>query len=263
MKSATPLTVRLLEADPDLADRLPPGAREEATRLMRTQVVVLAPGALDVAALRGKDAALRGLLLLDGLLARMVRVGDVVSLQLLGRGDVVEVAGDPLGDQLVPMEMSWTVVEPVHAAAIDDGALRWPAVAAALFERASAQAARSAARCAISQLSRVEVRVETLLWFLAERFGRIAPDGVLLPLRLTHEAIGQMIGARRPTVSLALKTLEHEGAVERRADGTWVLRRPSAPLAELTERPCGGIRWISASPADGPPGRRAAAAARR
>ncbi len=139
------------------------------------------------------------------------------------------------------MEMRWTVLEPVRAAAIDDdllhGTLRWPALAAALFERASSQAARSSARCAISQLPRVEERVEALLWFLAERFGQVAPDGVVLPLRLKHETIGQMIGAKRPTVSLALKVLEQEGAVERREDGAWLLRRPAVPLRALDERP--------------------------
>lgn len=271
MTAAAPSTVQLLEADLDLAERVPIGAREEAVRLVRAQVITLRPGTLHVSALQGEHASLRGLLLLDGLLARTVRIGDASSLQLLGPGDLVEVAGDPLGSQLVPMEMTWRVLEQIDAAAIDDDllhdTLRWPALAAALFERASSQAARAAARCAISQLPRVEERIETLLLFLAERLGRIASDGVVLPLRLTHEAIGQMIGAKRPTVSLALKALERGGAVQRRDDGSWLLRRPAAPSPAVAER-LGGVRWTvspagsAAAPGDGQLPR-AAAAARR
>ena len=246
-------TVPLLELDPDLAERVPVGAREEALRLTRARLLTLRRGELRVDELRGEHAALRGLLLLEGLLARSVRIGDTTSLQLLARGELVEVAGGPLASQLIPMETTWTVLEPVAAAAIDDDflheTLRWPALAAALFERATAQSARAAARCAISQLPRVEDRVETLLWFLAERLGRIARDGVVVPLRLTHETIGQMIGAKRPTVSLALKALERDGAVERRDDGAWLLRRAPVPLTALEEEPGGGVRW-AVSPAD-------------
>ena len=28
-----------------------------------------------------------------------------------------------------------------------------------------------------------------LLWYLAERWGRVTPDGVIVPLRLTHETL--------------------------------------------------------------------------
>jgi Crp-like helix-turn-helix domain len=60
------------------------------------------------------------------------------------------------------------------------------------------------------------------MWFLAESWGRVTPAGTSLPLSLTHDAIGEMIGAKRPTVSLALKELVQQGAVVRR-DGGWLL----------------------------------------
>jgi hypothetical protein len=44
-------------------------------------------------------------------------------------------------------------------------------------------------------------------------------------LRLTHELIGQLVGAKRPTVSLALRELDERGTVYRRSDGSWLLEQ--------------------------------------
>jgi Crp-like helix-turn-helix domain len=46
-----------------------------------------------------------------------------------------------------------------------------------------------------------------LFWHLAERWGRVSGNGVLVPLALTHRILGQLVGARRPTVSTALREL--------------------------------------------------------
>jgi hypothetical protein len=45
---------------------------------------------------------------------------------------------------------------------------------------------------------------------------------VTLPVGLTHEAFGALIGARRPTVSLALSELIERGAIVRQHNG-WLL----------------------------------------
>ena len=57
---------------------------------------------------------------------------------------------------------------------------------------------------AISQLVRVDRRLLALFWHLAERWGRVTGDGVLVPLTLSHRMLSQLVGARRPTVSTAL-----------------------------------------------------------
>jgi CRP-like cAMP-binding protein len=62
-----------------------------------------------------------------------------------------------------------------------------------------------------------------MLQHIAERAGRVTSDGTLIPIRLTHEALGKLVGARRPTVSLAMKELDAAGRVRRLADGTWLL----------------------------------------
>jgi hypothetical protein len=51
----------------------------------------------------------------------------------------------------------------------------------------------------------------------------MTPDGVALPMTLSHRLLGQLVGARRPTVSTALGELAREGELERRDDGTWLL----------------------------------------
>ena len=48
---------------------------------------------------------------------------------------------------------------------------------------------------------------------------------MILPLKLTHELLGQLVGAKRPTVSLAIKELERRGTVHRRTDGAWLLEQ--------------------------------------
>jgi hypothetical protein len=76
---------------------------------------------------------------------------------------------------------------------------------------------------AISQLNRVDRRLLTLFWHLAERWGRMTPGGVLIPLTLSHRMLSQLIGARRPTVSTALGELAREQRLRRVDDGTWLL----------------------------------------
>jgi hypothetical protein len=51
----------------------------------------------------------------------------------------------------------------------------------------------------------------------------MTPDGVALPMTLSHRMLGQLVGARRPTVSTALGELSKQGELARRTDGTWLL----------------------------------------
>ena len=62
-----------------------------------------------------------------------------------------------------------------------------------------------------------------MLRHIAERTGRVTAEGTIIPVRLTHEALGKLVGARRPTVSLAMKELAADGRLRRQPDGTWLL----------------------------------------
>lgn len=62
-------------------------------------------------------------------------------------------------------------------------------------------------------------------------------DGVVVPIPLTHELLASIVGARRPSVTTALRSLREEGLVERCEDGSWLLHGdPPENLRVLRER---------------------------
>ncbi|HEX5146667.1 MAG TPA: helix-turn-helix domain-containing protein [Conexibacter sp.] len=239
-------TVRLLDYDPELAASVRPERRDEARARATATLIDVPRGPWDVEALVEDRRAVYGLLLLDGLVTRTVRVDDIAAAQLLGRGDLVLPHEPPGG--LVTTTVGWTVREPAPVALLDDAFLlsvrRWPELVAALFQRVAMQSNRRGVQAALGQLPRVEDRVHALLWFLAERWGRMTPLGVVLPMRLTHETLGQLVGAKRPTVTLAMKALEADGRVHRRPDGGWLLARAgsAAPAFGDERAPDLGLR---------------------
>jgi CRP/FNR family transcriptional regulator, cyclic AMP receptor protein len=224
---APPTTVRLLDYDPELARDLREERRDEASRTALAPTLAGPRGAWDGAPPDVVGACPYGLLVLEGLLSRTVMLGgDQASTQLLGEGDLIRPEPEDVA-ALVPVTVHWTVLDAVKLAILDERFLltvrRWPEIVAALFERVAVQSSRLGTHRALCQLPRVEDRLHALLWFLAERWGRVTPQGVVLPIKLTQEVLGQLIGAKRPTVSLAIKELEKRGTVLRRGDGAWLL----------------------------------------
>jgi len=135
----------------------------------------------------------------------------------------------------------WTVLSPLTVAVLDrrfaGEMTRFPEITAALFDRLSERSLRLATTQAISQLTRVDRRLKALFWHLAERWGRVSGDGVVVPLALTHRILGQLVGARRPTVSTALAELADRGELIRRPDGSWLLRGDPPDQESLARRP--------------------------
>jgi hypothetical protein len=70
-----------------------------------------------------------------------------------------------------------------------------------------------------------------ILWLMADRWGRVAPESLVVPLPLTHRTLARLVGARRPSVTTAISQLTHRGLLSRRDDGSWVLH--GAPPAEF------------------------------
>ena len=131
--------VSVLECDPDLAEDL----NDDDLAIARAQLVadircyprgpwIVGPDDLG-------QAANLGLLLVEGLLARWVTIGDHTSAELLGPGDVLQPWLRIGPDQSVAMEVGWEVVQPVQAAVLDRGfcvlATRWPEITAAISRR--------------------------------------------------------------------------------------------------------------------------------
>jgi CRP-like cAMP-binding protein len=69
----------------------------------------------------------------------------------------------------------------------------------------------------------VEERLLLLLWQLTELWGRKTKGGAILPFRLSHQTLADLVGARRPTVTLALRGLTDRGLLERGSRGDWIL----------------------------------------
>jgi CRP/FNR family transcriptional regulator, cyclic AMP receptor protein len=217
----------LLELDPDLGQLLHDDRLDAARQELRVAVHALQVGPWDVEKLSGTSPDHIGLLVLDGVLAHEVLVSDTVSTELLGPGDVVRPWRLHDGAALLQHSVRWSVLTRSQVALLDRrfGAhvAAYPEVNAAIIDRVAERSLRLAVIRAISQLNRVDRRLLALFWHLAERWGRMTGGGVVVPMTLSHRMLGQLVGARRPTVSTALGELAKEGELVRRDDGTWLL----------------------------------------
>ena len=221
-------SVQLLEADPDLARGLDQRrVREVGQRLFARAFEVPRGSWTPRSALSGGSQPI-GLLVLQGLLVREAIVGDHPSAELLGPGDLLRAWDDAETEVLLPRIVEWSALTSARLAVIDQAlavrAAQWPEIFAALVERAARRAERLVVMQAIAHLTRVDDRLLALMWCLAERWGRVAPDGVVVSLRLPHRTLAGMVGARRPSVTTALGQLTERGEIERRSDGGWLLR---------------------------------------
>ena len=241
MSGAAP--IRLLDHDRELAEGLGP---DEIAFARAAALAMLEQPERGLWTPDGRPPDAYAGILLRGLLVREVVVAGTASAELFGPGDVLLVP-PPAEESFVPTDVSWLVLEPAAMAWLGDAfelaARRWPALNRALLARVAATSERAPFMQNLAQMVRVEHRVLLLLWHLAERFGRVGPTGVILPLKLTHRMIARLIGARRPSVTTAVLALERTDAIERRADGGFLLRTPPRP--ELLETAAPEAPWTS------------------
>jgi hypothetical protein len=248
-------SVRVLEADPELGLRIAADQISRAREGMVTAVVVLDCGVWEVPEPQGR----LGFLVLEGLLAKDLTLAGSVSTELIGDGDVLQPWLPARDEGLVSYHASWHVLSRLTLAVLDDRFERslaeWPQVAAALLERAIRRTLRMSIHQALLQLSPAETRLLVLFWHLAERWGRVTPAGVVLPLHLTHEVLGQLVGCQRPSVTTALKEVGESGLALRRPGGGWLLR--GSPPDEMSQ-----LQWHRRDREDAGLSGRAAARAR-
>jgi CRP/FNR family cyclic AMP-dependent transcriptional regulator len=232
--------IRLLDADPELGEGLAAAELEQARHHLVTATVDAPAGRWEAAdSLDGGRAAL-GLLILDGLVLRDLDLGRRASTEVLGAGDLLRPWDADSDISELPFESRWTVLQDTRLAVLDQRflhtAVRYPPVIDALFTRAVRRHRWLAARLVVNQLVRLEDRLLLALWSLAERWGRVTPGGVLIPMGLTHSALARLVGARRPSVTSAIGDLGRDGLLERTEDG-WLLRGDPAHLVDpITDR---------------------------
>jgi CRP/FNR family transcriptional regulator, cyclic AMP receptor protein len=231
--------VEVLAREPDLAIGLSEAELEGARSACRARTVAIARGDWDPGEhYREPDGF--GLFLLSGFVVRRVGRGGRFGAELLGPGDLLrpwQTVG-PLASR--PFEPVWSVVAKAEVALLDAAFARraapFPAVAVQLVDRAMLRSRHLALALAIVQQPRVDHRLHWLFWGLADRWGRTGSDGVRVELPLTHSLLGELVAARRPSVTTALTSLAAEGKVERDG-GSWLLRgAPPADYADLAAR---------------------------
>jgi hypothetical protein len=225
-------TTRLLDVEPDLAAFLSDEERVDAHRLMVPERAI-PRGPVDMPSLlRGGRAF--GAIVRDGMLVQHFRVGDQVALRLLGPSDVV--LPTSAAGATVLAATGHRAVAPTTLAMLGNEVLiaahHWPRLVAGLYGIVGEQCDRIARQLAICQLPRVDQRLLAVMWLLAESWGQVTPAGTTLPLRLTHDVLGGLIGARRPTVTLALGELAQRGAILHQDRGWLLIEPPPKPLTD-------------------------------
>ena len=227
--------VPLLQVDRELAERLSAATLAAAEPMALARAEWLDAGVWHPRAPADEErAAHLGLLVLQGFIARRVRVLERPATELLGPGDLL-LPWEPDRTEPFASGARWEVLEAALVAVLDRRftglVARWPEITVALLGRAVSRSRSFVLSLAITQLVGVDLRVLALLWHVAERWGTREPDGIVLPVHLTHELLGSLVSAQRPTVTRALGRLLDDGRVSRRDDGLLALH--GEPPAEL------------------------------
>lgn len=241
----------LLDVDRLLLAAIPPEQVAEARALTRVPVVWAEAAEWEPPPPSG-SANYIGLLVLDGLISRDVTLAGMGCTELLGPGDLLRPADQHDAFPSVPFDVVFRAEKPLRLAVLDDrfaaATRRWPPLSAELLRRTVQRSQSLAMHLAITCITGTDVRLHVLFWHLADRWGQVTPEGVVVPLRLTHETLGRLVRGRRPAISTALKALAERDAVHRREDGSWLLRGDPPDERVVAQR---GGHTAAAAPRDG------------
>jgi CRP/FNR family cyclic AMP-dependent transcriptional regulator len=230
--------VRLFEYEPDLLSPLP--AAEAQTALERTVVecLTLPPGVPASPLLPHADVNL-GFLVLEGVLLHRVEFLRRPAVELLGPGDLLRPWRPAVAPASLPLNAGWKVCERTRLAVLDrrfeHDVERWPAIPGRVLDRLELRYTSLALQLALAQLPRLDLRLLCLFWHLADRWGRVERDGVVVHLRVSQATLAALVSARRPSVSHALGALREQGTMVQTAPGHWLLGgRPPTEWPQLS-----------------------------
>ena len=235
----------VLREDPELAEAIEPGHRLQAIDSLVAREVKIPSGTWAGRPIPIDDGI--GVLVLAGVMLHRVGIDGRFGAELVGEGDVLRSVQQDFDDSTLPLTVEWLILEPSRVAVLDERFVRqlarYPQVAGRLFARSVLRSRQLAVNMAIVHQARVDVRLHLLFWQLAGRWGRVRSDGIVVPLRLTHTVLADLVAARRPTVTSALSDLSRRGLVRAVSEG-WLLSgpppgrgsRPPAPQPAPGER---------------------------
>lgn len=219
-----PAVISVLDLDPALGSGIGSEDWETARRLCRAELVRVPSGRRVFPETEGGDAI--GFVIVAGLVCRELALRDRRMLELLGDGEVVYPPTDSdeprLGTGIVLTAVVDTALVALGGSFIA-AAARWPSLLRNVHERLESQRNNLAVLGLIAHLPRAEHRVLLVLHHLADRWGFVTPEGIVLRLPLSHDLLGQLAAARRSTITLALSALDRDGQVRRLDDGSWLL----------------------------------------
>jgi CRP/FNR family cyclic AMP-dependent transcriptional regulator len=214
----------VLREDPELAETVAPDRREQAMDAFVAREVSIRAGAW-----RGPAIPIDGgigLLVLEGVMIRRVGIDRRYGAELIGEGDVLRSMRDEREVSSLKPTVDWLTLAPTRVAVLDERFVRqlalFPQIAGRLFARSVLRSHQLSVNMAIIHQARVDDRLHLLFWHLATRWGRVRSDGVLVPLRLTHTILADLVAARRPTVTSALTELGKRGLIRSVSEG-WLL----------------------------------------
>lgn len=230
----------MLDRDPDLGQDLAPEEFALARQQAVARVLRYPKGRWSTARTSFECAGALGLLITDGLLVRKVTVGDRTCAELLGPGDVTQPWLRTGPDSSIDTEVNWQVAQPLAIALLDRGFVgrvaRWPELPAAVARRLMLRVHWLSFHLAVCHMRRVDDRLLMVLWHFADRWGRVTPIGVQIDISLTHRLLALVIGARRPSVTAAVRELIESGRIESQPGSKWLLHGdPPAELREVHE----------------------------
>jgi CRP-like cAMP-binding protein len=232
-----------LEEDAELAEAIDVDRRASAVSTLAARELTIPQGVWGGRSVPNDGGI--GLLVLQGVIVHRVGVDSRYGAELLGEGDLLRSVRDETDGSPLRLSASWLVLEPLRLAVLDERFVRqlaaFPRLGNQLFARAVLRTRQLAVNLAIIQQARVDVRLHMLLWHLAGRWGRVRADGIVVPLRLTHAILADLVAARRPTVSTAISELARAGRVQSVDEG-WLLQG----------EPPGELEWVDPS-AEGAP----------
>jgi CRP/FNR family cyclic AMP-dependent transcriptional regulator len=174
------------------------------------------------------------------MVCREMRLRDRHLLELLGPGDVLQPPGAADDGQRIGTEVMLTATVAGDLLTLGPpfirAVARWPSLLVAVQRRLEAQRERLAMQALIAHLPKAEHRLLLMMWHLAQRWGIVTADGIVLPLALSHDILAQLIGTRRSTATLSLIALERAQEVKRLSDGSWLLMAKAEHAVEAIAR---------------------------
>lgn len=151
----------------------------------------------------------------DQLLIICRGVVQLFTIQQDGSETLLGLAGPSM-----PIGLCLTTVDPYWATALTDVDVlpldiaeveASPALMAGIFRHLSLRLQQAEAWLALAGKRLVADRLKHLLLLLARDFGQVEPNGIRIPVRLTHHQLATAIGTTRVTVTRLLKDFKAEG----------------------------------------------------